>query len=353
MSRQEILDSVFCFKNKSTNEDIKIEKKELMFQRNKYSSTLENIWHVKINDVILKKTSNFIIGYNCLSCNKPNIVSTTQFLRKIRKCKYNCFQCQLEILNTKPNHNLCKNKNVKKYTLEELRKISKNEFELFSDEYKNSYFLKHLTEDDFERIKPKIISICNGKYTNMETIDFWSIFKTNNQMIFSSVLYDREKNIIFKPNQPIVICDNCENNWRAKSLESFKNCYKLLCPTCKFSNKVFKIRPMKNIHNEIILYQSKLEKKFIDWCNNKNILCKNGPTIKYLWNGKEKSYRVDFQIGETLIEIKDFHIWHKNQVKNGIWQEKINAVDELLKTKQYEKYLFITPQNWDDMLNKI
>jgi hypothetical protein len=37
-------------------------------ESSKYSSTKDNIWHVFINDIKLKKTSEYIIVYKCLYC---------------------------------------------------------------------------------------------------------------------------------------------------------------------------------------------------------------------------------------------------------------------------------------------
>ena len=352
--REEILNSIVGLMKKSSNEPIEIVNKKLVFEASKYSSTNEAIWHVFINDIKLKKTSDFLISYECLTCKKTNTVSTTQFLRKIRKCKNNCFQCQLQILNSTPDHNMCKNVNNIPLSIKEIHENSIIEFESYSEEYRNAYFLRHLNNDDYERIKPKIISLCNGKYTNLQYIDYWSIYKVNNQMLFSTVLYDKKNDIIFKANQPILKCDNCENEWRAKSLEGFKNCYKILCANCKLCNRTFKIRPAKNIINETIIFQSKLEKKFIDWCHDNDILCRNGPNIDYKFKDKNRKYRVDFQIDKILIEIKDFHVWHKTQIENGMWKEKMIAIENTIQINDnYNKYLLITPQNWNDNIKNI
>jgi hypothetical protein len=148
-------------------------------------------------------------------------------------------------------------------------------------------------------------------------------------------------------------CDNCEKNWRCKSLETFKNCYKILCPDCKLCNRTFKIRPIKNIKNEVIIYQSKLELKFIEWCASNKLIVKNGPNIDYEFSGKIRKYKVDFQIDNTLIEIKDFHIWHRNQVDSGQWYAKLNAVNNYIKDKTMDKYYFITPNNWNQMTTEL
>jgi hypothetical protein len=257
-------------------------------------------------------------------------------------------------LNSTPNHNKPTNKEKPiKLSLIEFHEKSITEFESYPDEYRDSYLLSHLSSEDFERLKPKIISICNGKYTNLNNFEYWGIYKVNNQMAFSSVLYDKINQSILKANQPIMKCDICDKIWRAKSLEGFKNAYKVLCNDCKLCNITFKVRPAINIHNEKITYQSKPEKKFIDWCNNNNLLVKNGPNVDYVFDGKAKKYKVDFQVSNILIEIKDFHIWHKNQVESGKWKAKEDAAREYGKKNNFKDYFMIMPQNWDEIITKI
>jgi len=333
--RDDILKSIIEFKNKKDNSIIPIIKKELKFETSK-----ENIWYVFINDIKLKKTSEYIITYRCLRCSNINSVNSTQILRKIRQNKIGCFNCSNLKLQIKLSN-------------QEFYKNSLSEFENYPDQYKNSYFINNLTIDDYNRIKKNIISFCNGKYTDIESYEFWSIYKSHNQMKFTSVFYDKINDTIFKANQPIIKCDNCRKNWRCKSLESFKNDYKILCQDCKLCNRTFKIRPIKNLNNDIITYQSKLELKFIKWCNNNNLLVKNGPNIDYIFDDKNKKYRVDFQVDNLLIEIKDFHIWHKNQVESGLWDEKVNAVNEYIKNNNLKKYILMTPHNWNQISKEI
>jgi hypothetical protein len=359
--RENILNSITIFKNKQTNDIIPITEKTLLFESSKYSSTKQNIWHVIINNIKLKKTSEYLIGYKCLTCQQENLVSTTQFLRRIRECKKGCYLCNnignynelkkiLDLtelpINTRPNK-----KEEKTYI--EMHKYSLEEFEKYPDQYKNSYLLSHLNNDDYNRIKKNIISFSNGKLTDINNYEFWSIYKVNNQMNFSSVMYDKINKIIFKSNQPIMKCDNCNNNWRCKSIEQFKNSHKIFCQSCKLCNQTLKIRIIKNINNDPIMYQSKLELKFIEWCKSNNFVVKNGPNVDYIFNDSKHKYRVDFQVNDILIEIKDYHIWHNNQVKSGLWDIKVNAVNNYIKENKLNKYLFITPKNWNEQIKLI
>jgi hypothetical protein len=170
--REQILESIIELKNKKTNDIIPIIKKELKFECSKYSSVKTDIWHVFINDNKLMKTSEYIISYKCLSCEKINSVGTTQFLRKIRQCKAQCYQCNIIKLNSLPHSfNENKKKELESKSLKEYYEESKIEFESYPDQYRNSYQLSHLDIDDYNRLKPKIISLGNGKYNNMDNYE--------------------------------------------------------------------------------------------------------------------------------------------------------------------------------------
>ena len=299
--REKILDYIVKIQNKETKENVPIITKKLLHD------TSSGIYHLEINNIKLRKSSESLVTYICSICEVETSVGTTQILRKIRngvlpKC-LSC--CSLTI----PLQKRSKEK-------EEIHQQSIQEFdEKYNNCFKNAYFLSHLTEDDFERIRNKIISFGNGKYTDLNNYEFWSIYKVNNnQLGFSSVIYDKITKNIFKADQPIIKCDNCLKPWRCKSLEKFKNDYKLLCPECKLCNRTFKMHSIKNFNNEIIIYQSKLELKFIHWCNNNNFVVRNG----------ENS---NFKINDYLIEIS----------------KKQRHIDT-------EKHFFITPQNWNQQI---
>ena len=359
--RQQILDSVINFYDRESNIDVPISSKKLINETSKYSSTQEPIWHVYINDIRLNKTSRYSITYRCLECNNVTTICTTRFLRKIRNESIKCGICKLN------NMNFCKdqirNGNAKKvikppkqvkYEPHLHRENSIQEFEQLPELYQNTYMLHHLSSDDYQRIFPHIISIGNGMYSHIERYEFWSVYKINNQMRYTSMMFDPYTNSVFKANQPVMNCENCGNNWRAKSLERFKNQHKILCHDCTLCNQTFKIRPIKNCIGENLIFQSKLEKKFVDWCNEQNIIVKNGPYIDYFHNEKSYKYRIDFAVGKILVEVKDFHIWHRNQVASGKWKAKQDAAEAFANTNnEYTKFVFLTPHNWNQMLVEI
>jgi len=66
-------------------------------------------------------------------------------------------------------------------------------------------------------------------------------------------------------------------------------------------------------------------------------------------NNKNCTYKVDFAIPKikTLIEIKDNHIWHREQVSSGKWGEKIKGVDNyIITSSMYSNFKVIFPKNY-------
>jgi len=365
MSREIILQNVVSIKDEK-NELLKEKNFQLYYSVNKYYEKKNSIWHVDLNGKHLSKRDKYNFEIKCISCSNIQQVGTTQFLRKINKCGLRCYLCRNSSPSKKEKqshfmkNNMFAGKNYvprqnenKNRTFDQKRQESQYLFDQLDDDFKDDYFKYHLTDEDYTRILPHIQGFHNGKLSNVNDYIYIPVFAVNNQMRFSSFLYDKKADSLFKAHQPILKCENCHEIWRAKSLEKFKNDLKITCKTCSFTNKTFCIRKTKNCQNEMILYQSRLELKFINWCNVNNIFVKNGPVIEYDFHGKKKKYRVDFQIENLLIEIKDNHIWYKNDLKSGKMLAKENAVKKELENGKYDYFFLMTPRKWLETIKQI
>ncbi len=362
--RQKIIDNILEITH--NNNKIEIKNIILNFGVNKYSSTKTNIWHIELNNNNLSRRDKYIFKYKCVTCSAEHSIETIQFLRKIIKGSICCYLCRNKNETKRLKHSELMKGNINSKgkppklpepiiikTPIQLKEESLLLFNTYNENFKNNYFNFHLTESDYKRISKNLISLQDSKFNKIIDYDYWPIFMVNNQMEFSSVMYDKNTNTIFKANNPILKCDICKENWRAKSLEKFKNNVKIMCKECSLVNKTFKIRTTHNCHNKQILYQSKLELKFINWCNDKNIVITNGPKIPYVFKNKNRIYKVDFQIKDILIEIKDDHVWHQNDIKSGKWEAKENAAKKLIELNEYSDYYLIKPNNWNEYLDKI
>jgi hypothetical protein len=120
----------------------------------------------------------------------------------------------------------------------------------------------------------------------------------------------------------------------------------MFCRECSFTNKIFKIRTMKLKNGNAIQWQSILERRFIEWCEEKGVDIKNGPTLPYMLNGARKKYKVDFELPtqKKLVEIKDNHCWHQQQVALGKFAEK-NSVAEAWCREHGYSYHILFPKD--------
>ena len=116
------------------------------------------------------------------------------------------------------------------------------------------------------------------------------------------------------------------------------------CKECNFVNKSFSIKK----YSDTINYQSKKELEFIELCVSKNILLTNGDKIPYVFNGTVHMYRIDFKLPDLklLIEIKDMHVWHKQQLKSGKWAAKEKVAIKYCEQNGY-KYKILFPWDFD------
>ena len=333
---------------------------------------------------IITRNNHYNITYKCINCDTIHKVCLNNILRKINRNINNCRVCKeyeeikrnkhsicmIKYHSAKNNDNNDKNDNnsnkffnAKTINLLEKLNNDKIKFDEYDSEFKENYFKRNMDNSEFEYIRSKISSIQNNKFQMTDDFIYYPCVSISNQTRFCPYLYSKNNNNIEKIVNIVLKCDNCNNNFISKDLHTHKNKIKALCKDCNLTNNIFKIRTYKNLANETICYQSKFELKFIRYCNENKILLINGPKIEYYRSNSEKkhTYRIDFAIPKLklLIEIKDNHIWHKEQVQTGKWGEKVSGVENFLHNKSsynnviYEKYIIIYPKNYLDECKNI
>jgi hypothetical protein len=160
-SRDRIVKSIIELKDKITSKieshkDIKIE-----YSASKYSSTQEKIWHMVLNGKNITKKSNLLFKYKCIICSTIHIVSSTQFIRKFNKMSVRCDACKNSEDEKRENQSLMMQNNKiafgskdKKIEIEpkviviDFIKNKEESIKLFEDQddnFKDTYFLTHLT----------------------------------------------------------------------------------------------------------------------------------------------------------------------------------------------------------------
>lgn len=310
-----------------------------------YSNTKIPIFKLVLNNIPISRNNTYTVRYKCSICNIYQEITLNLFVRKINKGIQRCESCRNkdEIKRKKQSDFMKTNastiikgdyvqiKNVSKtLSLNDYIERSTSDWIKEDDEFKENYFLRHLTVDDFERIRSKIIGINNDKFKNISDWTYFPTYRVYNQTRYTPMFINLKNNSYEKPLYITFKCDNCDGIFKHRDLHIIKNLHKLLCQRCSFSNKIFKIRKYRLKNGNTILWQSIPEKRFIEWCEEYSIQVKNGPDIQYMFKNKLHTYRVDFELSDykMLIEIKDNHHWHIQQVESGKFQLKENAAKD-------------------------
>jgi hypothetical protein len=322
--------AIVSIKDKQTGVDLSTQPFKFELMSHTYSNTKTPTARFILNDAVIKRNNSLVVGYKCLICKATNEITLNLYLRKINKNIRGCNACKNNDEQKRLEHSAFMLKErivppmLEKWsdkTLSERISESNSMFESEDDDFKKSYNLKHMTLEEFEMIRSKIISIGNKKIANVSEWTYLPNYRIGNQTKYTPMLLKGD--CIEKPQYIEWCCESCNNTFINRDLEVQKNRTKILCADCNFANNTFKVRNMTTPWGKI-RYQSIPERRFIEWCIEKSIQIKNGPDLLYDWNGKSRKYRVDFQLPELkmLIEIKDNHVWHKMQIENGKWGAK-------------------------------
>lgn len=362
-------DNIEYIRDKNNNTMIQKDRCSIQKITSLYSNTKVPIYKLVVDNKPISRNNSYIVRFKCHTCNTEKEITLNLYMRKVNKETTRCEACknndedkckkQSEFMKqnisaiTSGTYIKVETK-VKENTLEQNLEKSKNDWENEDDEFRERYFLSHLTNEDFERIRNKIISVNNDKFKDINEWNYFPNYRIYNQTRYTPMLIHKVDTCIEKPLYIKFRCDNCDNEFIHRDLEVVKNHYKLLCRDCSLTNKIFHLRKKTLKNGENILWQSIPERRFIEWCEENNITIKNGPKIDYFFKDKIRTYKVDFELPDKkfLVEIKDNHCWHKEQVLNGKFQEKELAAKEWCKKNNY-KYHVIFPKTLQNFKNSI
>lgn len=327
------------------------------------SNTKEPVWRFFYNDVIIKKHNDLRVHYTCHTCQRVNIVSLNNIARKLNKGILFCNTCknqqpsktskQSEFMSTNQESirdgTYVRNAHKSKISPSLQEKLAQDvvAFDSMDSDFQNEYFKIHMTKDEFERIRSKIVSFQNDKFPMSDIFQYYPCVSIPNQTKFNPYIYDKARDVLEKITYVKYTCESCGDFFINRDLYVQKNKYKILCRDCNFCNNSFKIRSTKNIKGNAITYQSQYELKFIKFCNEHNIELLNGPKIPYVHNNRNLTYKVDFLLPKqaVLIELKDNHHWHKGQLHSGKWSAKEKTAMEYALSNSLT-YVVVLPKQY-------
>ena len=357
-------------RNKKTNEITLKDRCSIEKITSLYSNTKKPIFKLVMDSIPISRNNSYTVKYKCQTCSTEQEITLNLYMRKVNneitccdacknreetKCNtHREFMKQNASLVISGSYSKQETVKVKTFTLDKHLEKSVVDWEQEEEEFKDKYFLYHLSCNDFERFRTKIISINNDKFRNISEWDYFPTYRIYNQSRYTPMLIHKTDRTVEKPLYLKFKCDNCDDAFIHRDMEVIKNQYKLLCKTCSLTNKTFCLRKYKCTDGTTLMWQSIPERRFIEWCENHNIIIKNGPKIEYTFNEITHIYRVDFELPQykMLIEIKDNHCWHKQQVESGKFGAKESSTNEWCKLHNYT-YHVVFPKTLQKMKDSI
>lgn len=318
--------------NKNDGKDIDITSIDIKKTVATSSNTKLPVYRFFNNGEMIKKHNELMVIYSCKTCGRDNVVCLNNITRKLNKGINSCKTCENQAIYMKANESYRK-------TINDVET-----FKAMDEEFKQQYFRKHMTSEEFNRIRDKIISFQNDKFKWSDNFEYYEAVSIPNQSRFTSYFYDKSRDILEKPIYIKYLCEGCNEEFTNRDLYVQKNKYKILCQGCTFCNNTFKIKNYKNVNGDQICYQSQYELKFIKFCNSNKIVITNGPKVVYKIGDKTLNYKIDFQIRalNMLIELKDNHHYNKKKGMTGKFKLKEDAALKYA-NQNNEKYVIIFP----------
>jgi len=362
--------TIKSIRNKTTNTLISLSSCSFQKLVAKYSNTKEPIVKLVIDSKPISRNNDLLVSFICQTCKLTREITLNLFMRRVSKNTVRCHYCvnkdtdkcesQSKFMKDnisaiiKGDYIKLVEKKVSEKSLDEFIEYSIKEWNNEDVEFINHYNLNHLSQEEFNRILPKIKGVGNGKIVNLTDWSYIPNYRVFNQTRYTPMLIDKVKNIIEKPHYITFECENCENLFTHRDLEIVKNKLKIFCQTCTLTNKTFRLRSYTTKNGIKLLWQSIPEKRFIEWCEEHSIEVKNGPIIQYNFQDIAHKYRVDFELPilKKLIEIKDNHCWHKQQLASGKFGAKEEAAKDWCVSNGYT-FTVVFPKTLQELKDSI
>lgn len=294
---------------------------------------------VKMEDLI--KTSSIKVECYCDICNSINSVKYYNYIGNIeRNGIYRCNDCSKSIRANKMKElhldkdrsreltNKTKSTNISKYGVD-----NPNKLESFRDKRMKSMIERYGVDTAIKNIdlRNKMFQTNIKKYgTNyyFESDEFKDKYK---KIIFDKYGVDnvfKNEDIKDKIKNTLMIRYGVDNP--TKNIDIFNKAQ-------KNSYKIFKYG------NTEITYQGTYELDFLNFCVSNKLDIKNGPTIDYFLDNKNRKYHSDFYIPQfnLICEVKSCWTFDSNIIENYIKME--------YSIKSGYNFLFIIDKNYDEL----
>lgn len=231
----------------------------------------KNIHHFCLNDKVIRRKNNLIISYNCITCQRENIIALNNLVSKIDRNIAHCTSC---VATTHlPN--------FEKHMNASMRMKLEADAQAFLDmpkDIRDKYMDKTMKVEAFDILKKSIKGYQNMKFTNIEDIVYMPWCRcTSNMRSFEPIFYDTKRDTIEKPVHLTLECQHCAYQFVVKELHPYRNKKRILCKACEQEFGPTKPRHELNLNQEQVIHRTAFQHKLIKYCNKNGVIIQNGP----------------------------------------------------------------------------
>lgn len=284
--------------------------------------------------------------YTCDKCRKHEIKPYSYNYNKYHQSEILCGEClkKKSRLEKYGVENYFQLKDISKKATKERskpevqEKIEQTKLKKYGDKnYNNKEKTKQSCIDKYGGNSPMSSSVIKEKLNI-----YW--YELKNEKYNNQVKEKRRKTMIEKYGVEYnTQLDSMKEKSRHTMLERYG--FNHVAQVPKFHRKqmlAFGLRMRLKEINENLHYQTQPELECIQYCQDNNIDIWDGPSIPYVFEGKEHIYHIDFETDKYIIEIKSSHGWYKKNLASG----KIDA-----KNKAAQKYAASIDKEFKFMLD--
>ena len=328
------------------NIEIMYNKAEIKPHLFKYSSTHKQKPTLFLDDKPYSSKTKFKITYKC-KCGAVNTILLEKFL--VKK-KLSCCKCSQTEELRKWHGEVIRNihKGIGYVSKDKSRFKRTYDFNSEKEEFKKKYYSNNLTQNEYKKVIKYIYSI-DGIEIENKSVKFFEYengvnSKKYRQMVMIDGVKHPFKNIYLK----CPLCGKIFHITRPIKERVLHNNFD--CKKCYLNNHVFPLRK----YRDGLTYQGNLELNFIKRCDKENIQIVDGAEIEYIFKNKKLTYRIDFLLPQynLMVETKDNHIWHQEQIKSGKWEKKEEAAIKYC-TKNNRKYVLLFPNDIEEFFKNL
>lgn len=305
------------------------------------NDTNKKIFHLIYDEILVTRKNNYIVSYNCITCNRENIICLNNFIKKIERCTEKCFTC----LSSKGGD----------ITIEDKILEDRKDFLVLDAKKKQSYEKKLMSVDHFQSIRKYLLSYNNDKFCNINDIVYIPYYRpTESNKYYEPCFYNKNLNIISRAINLVFECHHCKNRVTFNNLNPLRKKHVIYCKMCSCQFGCTKYKYEANIHGVNVGHKTKMQHKFLKYCNKKGILCENGPS-DLSFKDIDGNVSIAFYLPRHRLFIDvlsnlDFDEYSKN---NNNKNARTLLIEDYLSKNNLGDYTIIHPKNYVSVTRKL